>query len=171
MNWYWDHSCLKSLLVTGIKHSLRKFVNNMKLCGVATLRREGISSRGTLTCLRGGPVWTSWNSTQPSERCCTCVRAIWSTSTGWAEHGWRTALSSIEACRCWFTSSTTQFGSVCSQPRKPTMPSAASKAAWAEGQDFAPLLHSQEIPPAVHKALGSTTQERSGEQVQRRSQR
>lgn len=34
-------------------------------------RREGISSRGTLPGLTGGPVWTSWSSIQPNARCCT----------------------------------------------------------------------------------------------------
>jgi len=52
-----------------------------------------------------------------------------------------------------------------SQPRRPTVPWAASPAAWAQGEggDSAPLLHSGETPPGVLRpALEPSAQDRHG---------
>lgn len=62
-----------------------------KLCGtVPTWWSEGMSSRETLTGLRGGPVRTSWGSTRPSERSCIWAKA--QIQAGWRldwKHPWR----------------------------------------------------------------------------------
>ena len=81
-------------------------------------------------------------------------RAVPSTNTGWAEHGLRVVLRR----RTWGCN-------VHSQPRRPTIPWAASPAAWAQGEggDSAPLPHSGEGPPGVLcPALELSVQDRPG---------
>jgi len=51
------------------------------------------------------------------------------------------------------------------QPQRPTVPWAASPAAWAQGEgaDSAPLPHSAETPPGVLRpALEPSAQDRPG---------
>ena len=94
--------------------------------------REGMSSRGTMTGLRGGPVQKSWNSTRPSARTHTWVEAIPSTNTGWAKYGLRAALTR-RTWECWLMRGLAWPGNVHSQPRKPTISWAVSHAAWPGG--------------------------------------
>jgi len=61
--------------------------------------------------------------------------------------------------------SSTRLVNVLSQPRRPTIPWAASPAAWAQGEggDSAPLPRSGETPPGVLRpALEPSAQERPG---------
>ena len=94
----------------------------------STHRSEAMPSRGTLTVLRGVPVRTSWSPTRPSASSCTQVRAIPSTSTGWAENGLRAALRR-KAWGYWWMRSSTWPCNVCLQPRRSTVFQAASKEA------------------------------------------
>ena len=88
--------------------------------------REAMSSKGTLTCLKGRPMWTSWSSTRQSARSSTWIRAILNICTDWGMKGLRAALWR----RPWGTSG----WKVGHEPRKPTISLAASKAAWPSGQ-------------------------------------
>lgn len=87
MNWYWDHGCLKSLLVTWIKHILSKSVNDMKLCGVANmLEGRDIIQRDPDKLER----WACVNLTKFNTAKCKVLHLCpGSTSTGWLENGWR----------------------------------------------------------------------------------
>lgn len=87
MNWYWDHGCLKSLLVTRIKHILSKSVNDMKLCGVASmLEGRDIIQRDPDSLER----CVCMNLTKFSTAKCKALHLCpGSTSTGWPENGWR----------------------------------------------------------------------------------
>jgi len=62
--------------------------------------------------------------------------------------GWREALPR-RTWGCWGMKSWPGPGSVRWHPRRPTVPWAASPAAWAQGEggDSAPLPHSAETPP------------------------
>jgi len=93
---------------------------------------EGMPSRGTWIVLRGGPVRTSWNSTRPSARSCTWVRAIPSTNTGWVKNRLRAAVR--RTWGCWLMRNSTWPGSVHLQPRRPTASWAAWKETWPAGQ-------------------------------------
>lgn len=69
---------------SGTKHTLSTFADDTTLC-------EAMPSRGTLTCLRDGPMQTSWSSTKWSNTSYTRVTAIPGTPTGWAKK-WLTAV-------------------------------------------------------------------------------
>jgi len=99
----------------------------------STRWREGMPSIGTLTGTTGGPVQTSGSSTRPSARSCTWVRTISSTNIGWAENGLRAALGR-RTWEYWWMGNSTSPGSVHLQPRRPTVPWAASSKAWPAGQ-------------------------------------
>jgi len=96
-------------------------------------RRKSMPSGGTLTGLKGRPMWTSWGSTRPRARSCTWLGAIPRTNTDWAENGLRAAQP--RTWGCWLTKSSIWPSSVCSQPRRPTMSWTASKVAWPAGQE------------------------------------
>lgn len=83
-NWYWDHGCLKSLLVTRIKHILSKSVNDMKLCGVAsTLEGRDIVQRDPDRLER----WACVHLTKFNRAKCKVLHLC--PSAGWPENGWR----------------------------------------------------------------------------------
>ena len=113
--------------------------------------KEGIPSRGTWTDLRGVPVQTSWSSRRPSARFCTWVRAIPSTNRGWMENGLRAALPR-RTWGYWWMKSSTWLSNVCSQPRRPTISWAASKAVWPAGRGRGFCL-SALVRPHLHPAL------------------
>ena len=137
--------CLISSSVTNsrIECTLSKSADDTKLCGVVDTLEGRDAIQRDLDRL-GGPVWTSWSSTRPNTRSCACVRAIWSTNTGYIENGWRAALLR-KTWGYWWMKSWTWPGNVHSQPRKPAVPWAASKAAWPAGRGrgfcpFTPLV-------------------------------
>ena len=66
------------------------------------------------------PMPTSWSSTGPGARFSLWARAISSTDTGWAENGLRAALGRM-IWECWLMKDSTWAGSVCLQPRRPTV--------------------------------------------------
>ena len=101
-----------------------------------THQKDGMPSRGTLTSLRSGLIWNSWGSTRPSARSRTWVRATSGINTVWGMKRLRAALPRRTWVYRWMKS-WTQAGSVCSQPRRPTVSWAASKearpAGWGRG--------------------------------------
>ena len=76
--------------------------------------------------------WISWGSTRPSARSRTSVGVTSDINTGWGMKGWRAALPR-RTWGYWWVKSWTGADHVCSQPRKPTIFWAASKAVWPAG--------------------------------------
>jgi len=98
-----------------------------------THQRDGMSSRGTWTSWRIGPVWTSWGSTRPSGRSCAWIRATLTINTGWGMQGLRASLPR-RTWGYWWMKNSTRATNVRSQPRRPTVSRAASREAWPAGR-------------------------------------
>jgi len=75
---------------------------------------------------------TSWSSTRPSARSCTCVKAIASTNRGWAQNGLRVA-PRRRIWGCWLMKDSTWVGDVHLQLRRPTISWVASRETWPAG--------------------------------------
>ena len=132
--WYWDQSCLTSLLATwtvGLSVPSASLLMTPSCVVWLTLWREGMPSRGIRTGLRTGPVQTSWSSTRPSERSCTCIGEYQTQmQAGWRvvwEQPWREELGGVS----WQEA---QLNPAMSAHRRPTVSRAASKKAWPAGQ-------------------------------------
>lgn len=91
-------------------------------------------SRGRWTGLRGGSMPTSRSSTRPSAQSCTLVRTIPRINTGCVENDFRAALRR-RILGCWLMKDSTWAGHVHLQPRRPTVPWAASRKACPAGQE------------------------------------
>jgi len=94
--------------------------------------RERAAIQRGLDRLESVTMWTSWSLATPSARSCTWLTAIPRINTGWVENGLRAVLRR-RSWRCWLMRSSTWAGSVCLQPRKPTVSWAASKVMWPAG--------------------------------------
>ena len=162
-DWYFDQHCLTSLSVTWAVRS-RAPLANLQTTPSSVVQlthwREGMSSTGTLTGLRGGPVQTSWSATRPSARPCTQVRIILSTNAGWAENRLRAALPK-KTWGCGLTRSST-WPSTCS-PESKLCSGQHQRSVASRLREVILLLYSGETPPGVLRpALEPSAQERHG---------
>ena len=133
---YRDQCCLTSLSATwtvGLSAPSASLPKTPSCVLWLTRWGEGVPSRGTLTDLRAGPGRTSWSLTRLSAWSCTWFEEIPSTNTGWAEKRLVAALRRRTQLCC-LTRRSAWPHNMCSQPRRPTVSWAASKAAWPAGR-------------------------------------
>ena len=146
-----------------LKYSLRTWWTMTLSYGVQpSHQRDRMSFSGTD--LSSGPRWTSWGSTNPSERSCTWIKGTPITNINWGIKGLKTALTK-KTWGYWWMASWTWTSNVPSQLKKPTIsPYSGLQQKMCdqqvEGSDPAPLLHAGEVSPGVlHPNVESSIQE------------
>lgn len=89
---YWDHAVIIGDPDRGTECIFSKSVDNTEMCGESNIPERGDA-------IQRHPLWadssswtmqTSYSSTRPSARSCTCLGAV---STGWGMNGWRATLT------------------------------------------------------------------------------
>jgi len=113
----------------GIACTLRKFVDDMKLCGVVYILEGRDAILRDLDRLER---WACANPMKFNKAKCKVLHES-STNTGWVENVWRAA-QRRKTWGCWLTRSSTWPSNVRLQPRKLILSWATSKETWPAGQ-------------------------------------